>query len=124
MIVAASALLLLSSCRTTKTNVGTFREAHGEKYTYSKGKQVWILWGIFPLGRTSVNTPQSGNCQVVTRTNLADFIVSGITAGIITTETIKVIAKRGTEADKGIAPAAAAQQPTTIQINNNMAPTN
>ncbi len=83
-----------SSCMTTKTNVGEYKETQGEKYTYSKGKQVWLFWGLLPLGRTNVNTPKNGNCEVVTKFNVSDVLISGLTAGFITTYTIKVKAKR------------------------------
>jgi len=79
---------------TTRTNVGAFKETQGSEYTYAKGKQIWIFWGLFPLGHTSVATPTDGNCQVVTKFALGDFIISGVTGGFITTQTIKVKAKR------------------------------
>jgi hypothetical protein len=78
----------------TKTSVGTFRETRGNEYTFSKGKQWWLFWGILPIGRTSLSTPTDGSCQVITRYNFVDFLISGLTAGILTTETIKVVAKR------------------------------
>jgi hypothetical protein len=84
----------LSSCAKTKTSVGTFREKEGSEYTYSKGKQWWLFWGILPIGRTNLSTPTDGSCQVITRYNIVDFLISGLTAGILTTETIKVIAKK------------------------------
>lgn len=83
-----------SSCMTTKTSVGNYIEQKGSTYTYAKGKQVWAFWGVVPLGRTSVNTPSDGDCQVITRLNIADLLISGFTAGIITTSTIKVKAKK------------------------------
>ena len=83
-----------TSCMTTKTNVGAYKETQGEEYTYAKGKQIWLFWGLLPLGRTSVNTPGDGNCQVITRYNFSDVLISGLTAGIVTTETIKVKAKK------------------------------
>lgn len=86
--------LFASSCMTTKTNVGAYREIQGTEYTYAKGKQMWLFWGLLPIGRNSVNTPESGDCQVITRFNFVDFLISGLTAGIVTTETIKVKAKR------------------------------
>ncbi|MCS6905463.1 MAG: hypothetical protein RML72_03575 [Bacteroidia bacterium] len=79
---------------TTKTNVGAFREEEGDVYTYATGKQVWIFWGIFPVGRTNVATPPDGNCQVMTRRTFGDFLISTLTLGIVTTYTIKVRAKR------------------------------
>ena len=62
--------------------------------SYAKGKQIWFFWGILPFGRTSVNTPGDGNCQVITRYNLVDALISGLTGGIVTSYTIKVKAKR------------------------------
>ena len=85
---------LTSSCLTTKTNVGAYKESPGVEYTYAKGKQVWLFWGLIPLGRTSVNTPKEGDCKVITRFNFADVLISGLTGGLVTTYTIKIKAKR------------------------------
>jgi hypothetical protein len=79
---------------TTKTSVGAYKETQGNEYTYAKGKQIWLFWGLMPLGRVSVNTPGDGNCEVITRFNVGDFLISGLTGGIVTTQTIKVNAKR------------------------------
>ena len=79
---------------TTKTAVGEYKEQQGKEYTYAKGKQLWLFWGIVPIGRTSVNTPGDGNCEVVTRFNVGDALISGLTLGIVTSYTIKVKAKR------------------------------
>ncbi len=87
-------LLITTSCMTTKTNVGAYRETEGKECTYAKGKQMWILWGIIPVGRTSVNTPQDGNCQVITRFNVTDTIIMFLTGGIVSTYTIKVKTKK------------------------------
>ncbi|MEA3452159.1 MAG: hypothetical protein U9Q83_09700 [Bacteroidota bacterium] len=84
----------LISCITTKTQVGQYQSQTGDVYKYSKGKQVWALWGIIPVGRTSVNTPADGNCEIVSRYNAGDVLISGLTAGIIMTRTIKVNAKK------------------------------
>lgn len=92
--IAFSIVVLLSSCLSTKTSVGAYREAQGSEYTYAKGKQLWLLWGLVPLGKTNVNTPGDGNCEVITRFNFGDVLISGLTAGIVTTYTIKVKAKR------------------------------
>lgn len=46
------------------------------------------------MGRTSVNAPGDGNCQVVTRFNFSDALIAGVTGGLISTYTIKVKAKR------------------------------
>ena len=85
---------IFTSCLTTKTSVGAFKETPGVEYTYAKGKQVWLFWGLLPLGRTNVNTPGDGNCEIVTRFNFGDVLISGLTGGIVTSYTIKVKAKK------------------------------
>ncbi len=86
--------IFFSSCMTTKTNVGAYKETVGNEYTYAKGKQIWLFWGLVPIGRTNVNTPGNGNCQVITKFNFGDVLISGLTGGIITTYSIKVKAKK------------------------------
>jgi len=85
---------ITSSCLTTKTNVGSYKETEGKEYVYAKGKQMWLFWGTMPIGRTNVNTPKDGNCQIVTKFNVGDALISGLTGGIITSYTIKVNAKK------------------------------
>jgi hypothetical protein len=82
-----------SSCMITKTSCGNYREQRGETYTYAKGKQLWILFGIIPLGRSSVATPASGDCEVRTQYKFDDFLISVFTAGIVNSMSIKVTAK-------------------------------
>ena len=84
----------MSSCMTTKTNVGEFREMEGKEYVYEKWKQLWLFWGLVPIGRTDASTPRSGDCAVVTKLKLSDFLISGITGGIVTSYTITVKAKK------------------------------
>jgi len=85
---------IFTSCMTTKTSVGAFKETQGNEYTYAKGKQFWLFWGIVPLGRTNVNTPGDGNCEVITRFNISDALISGLTGGLVTSYSIKVNAKK------------------------------
>ena len=97
IILIFTGLLLLgtfNSCMTTKTSVGKYTETEGDVYTYADGKQVWLFWGLVPLGRTDVNTPSSGDCQVITRYRFGDFLISAITGGIVMTYSIDVKAKR------------------------------
>lgn len=83
-----------NSCMVTKTSVGEYTELTGQEYTYAKGKQLWLFWGIIPLGRTNVNTPKDGNCQVITKYNFGDFLITGLTGGILSSYSIKVQAKK------------------------------
>jgi hypothetical protein len=88
------AIILLNSCMTTKTQVGKYKEATGDEYTYDKVKQTWLFWGLLPLGRNNADTPESGDCQIITRFNFVDFIITTLTVGIVVTYTIKVEAKK------------------------------
>lgn len=92
--------VLSTGCMTTKTNVGEFREMEGKNYTYAKSKQIWLFWGLIPMGRTDTPTPQHGNVQVITRFNFGDFMVRTLTAGIVMTATVKVVAKKEKEESK------------------------
>lgn len=89
MIMAVS----FSPCMTTKTSVGEFNDLPGRGMTYAKGNQFWLFWGIVPVGRTDVPAPSHGNCQVVTKFRISDFLISGITGGLLTTYSIEVRVK-------------------------------
>ena len=98
LVSALAAALMLTSCFGTKTYVGQYREIvkveKQDTYNYSKGKQAYFLWGFFPMGRTQVATPEHGNCQVKTRFGALDMLVSVLTGGIFSMQTIKVEAPK------------------------------
>ncbi len=91
------ATFLFTSCMTTKTPVGEYLSQTGTEYTYDKGKQFWVFWGLVPIGRTHVNTPSDGNCEVVSKFKFTDVLISGLTGGLVTSYSIKVNAKKGQE---------------------------
>lgn len=96
--------LILSSCMTTRTDVGNYRNLSQNKsqvYTYARGKQLYLFWGLVPLGRTKVNTPPSGNCQIRTSYNFWDALLSSITGGLFEMQTIKVKAIKGDAGQSG-----------------------
>jgi len=86
--------MLFTSCMTTKTTVGAFREAEGPEYTYAKSKQIWFFWGLLPLGRSDTPTPADGSCRIISRNNAVDILISTFTAGLVISRTIKVRAKK------------------------------
>lgn len=94
LLVLVATSIFFTSCMTTKTSVGNYTETQGQEYIYAKGKQLWLFWGLVPVGRTNVNTPGDGNCEVVTRFNFGDVLIGGLTGGIVTSYSIKVIAKK------------------------------
>jgi hypothetical protein len=93
-ITLLAVITLMTSCMMTKTPVGAYLETPGKEVTFDKGKQFWLFWGLMPIGRTHVNTPSNGNCQVTTKIRITDFIISGLTGGIVTSTSIKVEVKQ------------------------------
>lgn len=87
-------VVFFTSCMTTKTPVGHYKTIEGNEYKYDKGKQYWLLWGTMPVGRKKVDTPLSGDCEIQTSFTLFDAILSGITLGIVSSQTITVKAKK------------------------------
>jgi len=94
LLITVAISSMLTSCMTTKTSVGTFNEMQGDEYTYAKGKQFWLFWGLVPLGRTNVNTPADGDCEVITQFNFGDVLISTLTGGIVKSYSIKIKAKQ------------------------------
>ncbi len=100
LIVLLVSIILLPSCMVTRTSVGNYKEKEklgAKTYLYDKGKQCYLFWGLLPLGRTNVDTPADGNCQIRTSYGFWDAFVSVITGGIFEMQTIKVRALRPTE---------------------------
>lgn len=115
LLLMATVVLLLPSCYATRTRVGGYREEIKEEkastYTYAKGKQAYMFWGLLPLGRTSVATPNDGVCEIKTRHGFLDAVVSLITGGIFSMQTIKVKAtKNNPSTTQAYLPATPAQQ--------------
>lgn len=108
-------LLLFSSCMVTRTSVGSYKEQAGTAYTYSKGKQCYLFWGLVPIGVTSLQTPTSGDCEVRTSYNFVDWLITGITGGIFSMQSIKVKAKSGE-----VASAKTSDQITVDDMINNV----
>ncbi len=93
--------LTLTSCYGTKTSVGAYRENIKvddiATYNYSKGKQMYLFWGFLPMGRAQVATPHHGNCQIKTRHGLLDMLLTFVTGGLFSMQTIKVKAPKVSE---------------------------
>lgn len=88
---------LLSSCMTTRTNVNRYKETSGQTYRYAKGKQLYLFWGLIPLGRATVATPTEVPCQIRTSHSFFDLLCTSITGGILSMQTIKVMAKHSAD---------------------------
>ncbi len=111
LFLMIAAALSLTSCWSTRTCVGDYKHTtkvdKESTYTYSKGKQTYLFWGLIPLGRTNVATPADGNCEIRTRHGFLDALLSFITGGLFSMQTIKV------KAPKTETPAAATVSPAT-----------
>ena len=79
---------------TTKTSIGSFNEEEGKEYVYDRGKQMWLFWGLLPIGRTDLSTPSDGTCEIVTKFKFTDVLISSLTGGLVTSYSIKVKDKK------------------------------
>ena len=93
-LIIAGCALTLASCMTTSTTVGSYNEDPGKQYTYATGKQLWIGFGLLPIGKTTVATPADGNCEVISKFVFGDFLISSLTGGILTSRTIIIKDKK------------------------------
>lgn len=93
-VALALTMVAFCSCYSTKTYVGEYQEishnGNADTYTYAKGKQLYLLGGLIPLGHTRVSTPKDGNCEVITKHTFLDLLISSITFEILTMQTVKV----------------------------------
>lgn len=98
LLVLVGVAVLCPSCFSTRTSIGDYRIAtkadNANAYTYAKAKQCYLFWGLIPLGHASVAVPRDGHCEVRTSFGFVDFLVSALTAGIFSMQTIKVKAPK------------------------------
>ena len=94
LIALSVVMFTLSSCMTTSTTTGTYLEGTGKPYTYAKGRQFWLSFGLIPLSKTDVPTPSDGNCEVISKFTLGDFLINGVTLGLVSSRTIIVKDKK------------------------------
>ncbi len=85
----------LTSCTVTRTTIGNGPIGNqGQTETFSKGKQLYLFWGLLPLGHTSPPIPEDKNCQVKTSQNVGDALITWLTIGIVQSRTIKILTKK------------------------------
>ena len=100
-VLFLSMLFFLPSCMVTQTSVKNFDQLSGQEYYYAKGKQNYLFWGLLPIGKPNVSTPQEDACQVRTKQSFVDGLVSCLTAGIFSMQTVEIVAKRPEALKKG-----------------------
>ena len=98
LLLLAVPMVLCQSCFTTRTSIGDYRIAtradNSNAYTYSKAKQCYLVWGLIPLGHVNAAVPRDGHCEIRTGFGFADFLVSVLTGGIFSMQTVKVKAPK------------------------------
>jgi len=87
-------ITVLSSCYTTQVTVGDMpQKARTEKY--SKSKQFYLFWGVIPLGRNDPRVPTNDEGFIVeSKFKFGDFLISGLTGGIIGARTSTVYVEK------------------------------
>ena len=102
ILILLGALIVLPSCMTTRTSTYGYNEATGKEYFFDHGKQCYLFWGLLPLGRRQLEVPKNKQpIQVRTRVGFVDGLVTTLTAGIFSMQTIRVVAKRSTDLKAG-----------------------
>jgi hypothetical protein len=88
MFYALSLCLVLSSCGMQKFSIG---DTTGQTVSQDKRKCVMLFWGLLPIGRkqTFPAVADAKGYVITTRHNAVDFIVTGITGGIVGLKTVK-----------------------------------
>ncbi|MGB1104362.1 MAG: Bor/Iss family lipoprotein [Crocinitomicaceae bacterium] len=85
---------LLSSCYTTQVTVGDM-PFRAKTERYSKSKQFYLFWGIIPLGENDPRAPSGQDAYVVeSKFKFGDFLISGLTGGIVGARTSTVFVEK------------------------------
>ena len=88
LLYALTLCLLLSSCGMQKFSIG---DTSGQPVSQDKRKCVMLFWGILPIGRKQ-EFPAVADAKgyvITTRHNAVDFIITGVTGGIVGLKTVK-----------------------------------
>lgn len=92
--VFLAVFLLLSSCMVTRTTIGDGPVGKkGKTEVYSKSKQFYLFWGFVKLGKGQPVIPEDKNLQVKTSYNVFDALVTTLTGGIFSMQTVKILVK-------------------------------
>lgn len=85
----------MQSCYVNRTTVGDGPVGKsGGKEQYSKTKQVYLFWGGIAVGQGQPATPTAPHYQIKSSFNFWDGLISTLTAGIVSTRTVKVYTKK------------------------------
>ena len=85
--------VILSSCGMQKFYIG---ETSGQTFNQDKRKCMHLFWGIVPIGRKQSfpSYADAKGYEITTRFSLVDYVISGLTGGIVTSKTVKFEPKK------------------------------
>ena len=96
-------LVSLNSCYVNRTTVGAGPIGkNAESVRYSHKKQLYLFWGLLAINQSQPKLPVECGYQVKTSFNVIDAIVSGITGGIFSMRTQKVLVFKDSQCDPKI----------------------
>lgn len=92
MVRIVAVLLCVTFLMGCVTNTHTIGNGPDSGFVETK-RQYYVLGGLFPLGTTDSRTMAGNdpNYRIETEFTLMDFIISGLTGGIVMSRTIRVI---------------------------------
>lgn len=79
--------LVTPSCMTTEVIVG---DKPDKTEKHDQTKQFWLFWGLLRLGDSQPDVPEGQDMIIKEKFRFLDFVISGLTGGIITARTIIV----------------------------------
>jgi len=86
--------IFLSSCTVQRHVIGDGPVTKDEVGSvYSSDRNLYLFYGIIPLNRPNSRIPVDGNYQIKTCHSFVDGLISGVTCGIITSRTTKILVK-------------------------------
>ncbi|MCQ2958662.1 MAG: hypothetical protein MJ198_00540 [Bacteroidales bacterium] len=118
LLIFISSVVLFTSCYTTWTTVGNYKQLESQglsSYKYDQAKQFYLFGGLIPLGHNHANVPDEP-CEIKEKFKFTDFLISTVTCEIFTCRTIQVYAL------KGYSPAPSKQQEEQIIAKEEVAP--
>ena len=89
-------IALFTSCYTTKTNIGEYKQLSRtmESYEYDQARQFYLLSGLIPLGHPQPRIPDEP-CMIRVKSKFVDYLLSVVTFGITSSRTVEVFALKG-----------------------------
>ena len=100
-IIFILSVMVFTSCYTTKTYVGNYKQLSKtmQSYEYDQARQFYVISGLVPLGRPQPKMPNEP-CMIQVKSKFVDYLLSLGTFGILSSRTVEVFALQGGSAYK------------------------